>query len=62
MEIGQIRLANTPEEESTLAYHRVRSDGKPGCGDLVRPWEGMPMVFVNLGTGKPTCRRNGCRK
>jgi hypothetical protein len=57
---------------TSLAIHLVRDDGKPGCGDPVRDWEGSPATFVTL---KATtikaalvecpdslgpCARNGC--
>ena len=57
---------------STLAIHRLKAEGRTGCGDPVRDWNGQSMVVVPLDTPEALqeaeaatrvgrCGRNGCR-
>lgn len=69
---GQIRLKGAVTEgiPNELRLHHVREDGKPGCGDPIRPWSGHQAVFVEinkrdlkaaLAKSYGMCERYGCR-
>jgi hypothetical protein len=66
---GQIRGVNNPHTPNELAVHRVRLDGRPGCGDRVRSYKGDPLVLVpipphqlkaTLAVSIGMCGRHGC--
>ena len=72
MAYGQIRFAagSGTTENSGLAFHWVRDDGRPGCGDPCRPWQGKAATFVPvpdremralLPATVGVCGRNGCK-
>jgi len=72
MAFGQIRFAagSGTTENSGLAFHWVRDDGRPGCGDPCRPYEGKPATFVPVTDREMRallpdtvglCGRNGCK-
>jgi hypothetical protein len=66
---GQIRRTTDPHTPNELAVHRVRLDGRPGCGDRVRSYKGDPLVLVpipphqlkaTLAVSKGPCGHWGC--
>lgn len=53
---ARVKIVPEGETESTLVAHDALSiDGRPLCGQPVRPWRGRAMVLRNLGPGVVTC-------
>jgi hypothetical protein len=60
--VGQIREVADSALYNNLQHHRLLNDGKPACGDKMRPWKGRAMTMIQLAPNTPvTCQRNGCK-